>query len=135
MVNLIDFLLIRFTIDGETFFPWQGTLHSWKRTLDMETGCLCREVDWESAKGDRTRFTFERFSSFADDHVYCIKASATPLNHSKPIVIDSGLDLRTKTNGQHIQIPVDSWAEGQSLLHVNRQRLHLRLHLLHRRAQ
>ena len=120
VVNLIDFLLIRFTIDGETFFPWQGTLHSWKRTLDMETGCLCREVDWESAKGDRTRFTFERFSSFADDHVYCIKASATPLNHSKPIVIDSGLDLRTKTNGQHIQIPVDSWAEGQNLLHVNR---------------
>lgn len=119
VVNLIDFLLIRFSIDGETFFPWQGVLHKWKRTLDMETGRLCREVEWESAKGDLSRFTFERFASFADDHIYCIKATVTPLNHSKPVVIESGMELRTKTYGQHVQIPVDSSAEGQNLLHIN----------------
>lgn len=120
VVNLIDFLLIRFTVDGETFFPWEGKLLSWERTLDMASGCLRREVVWESAKGDRTRFSFERFSSFADDHVYALRASATPLNHSKPITILSGLDLRTKTNGQHIQIPVASGVEGDCLYHENR---------------
>lgn len=119
VINFIDFLLVRFTVDGEVFYPWEGNLISWKRTLDMESGCLRREVVWENSKGDRTRFFFERFASFDNDHVYCIRAEATPLNHSKQMTVTSGLDLRTKTNGQHVQIPVDSRVDGQNLFHEN----------------
>ena len=119
IINIIDFLLVRFEIDGETFYPWEGNLISWKRSLDLKRGCLSREVEWENEKGQRTRFVFERFSSFSDDHTYCITASATPLNYSAPVRIISGLDLRTKTNGQIITRPVSSAAEGEVIYHEN----------------
>lgn len=119
VINFIDFLLVRFTVDGEPFFPWEGKTISWERSLDMENGCLRREVVWENSKGDRTRFSFERFASFDNDHVYGIRADATPLNHHKTMTVTSGLDLRTKTNGQHVQIPIKSSVDGQNIFHEN----------------
>lgn len=99
-INLLDFLLIRFEIGGEIFYPWEGKVCSWKRWLDLSDGVLHREVVWENTKGQKTRFTFKRFASFADDHTYCMQASMEPLNYSAPVRIISGLDLRTKSNGQ-----------------------------------
>lgn len=114
-VNLLDFLLIRFEIGGEVFYPWEGTVHSWKRWLDMEDGALYREVVWENSKGQTTRFTFRRFASFADDHTYCIQAAAEPLDYSGTIRIISGLDLRTKSNGQIPQKSIDVGFDGPML--------------------
>lgn len=117
IINLIDFLLIRFSINGETFYPWEGKLIDWKRWLDIKTGCLHREVLWENSKGEQTRFCFQRFASFADDHVYVIKASCQPVNYSGTVEIFSGLDLRTKTNGQIVTTGVRSETEGHTLFH------------------
>ncbi len=117
IINLIDFLLIRFTVDGETFYPWEGKVLEWKRTLDMKNNCLTRYVLWENEKGDITEFRFERFSSFADDHIYAMKASCKPINHNKPISVMSGLDCRTKTYGQHTTVAQYSKADKNCLLH------------------
>ena len=120
IVDLIDFLLIRFSINGETFYPWEGNLISWKRWLDLSTGVLHRDVVWENSKGEQTEFCFERFASFADDHVYAIKASAKPLNYSGRIEITSGLDLRTKTNGQIITETLSAAGDEHRLIHEGR---------------
>ena len=56
VVNFADFLLLRFAINGETFYPWDGTLLSWERTLDMKSGRLLRQVRWQNSKGEITRF-------------------------------------------------------------------------------
>ncbi len=106
-INLLDFLLIRFEIDGEVFYPWQGTLHSWKRWLDLSDETLNREVIWETEKGQKSLFSFQRFASFSDDHTYCMKASIKPLNYTGTVRILSGIDFRTKSNGQHPQTRVD----------------------------
>lgn len=99
-INLLDFLLVRFEINGETFYPWEGKLYLWKRYLEFSDGVLTREVIWENTKGDKTRFKFKRFASFDDDHTYCMQVEMEPLNYSGSVKILSGMDLRTKSNGQ-----------------------------------
>ena len=99
VINFCDILLVRIEIDGETFYPWEGKLLEWERRLDFEKSCLTRTVLWENSKGDRTRICFERFASFANDHIYAQKIEITPENHNKEIKIISGADLRTKSNG------------------------------------
>ena len=98
-VNIADFLLLRFAINGETFYPWEGKLLDWKRTLDIRNNKLVREVLWENSKGERTRFVFERFASYADDHLFAIKASVIPENYDGEIEILSGIDTLTKSVG------------------------------------
>ncbi|MCD7818308.1 MAG: hypothetical protein LUH07_04565 [Lachnospiraceae bacterium] len=114
-INLLDFLLIRFEIGGEVFYPWEGTVHSWKRWLDLSDETLHREVVWENSKGQKSRISFRRFASFADDHTYCMQASIEPLNYSDTVSIYSGLDLRTKSNGQMPQKSLETGFEGQTL--------------------
>lgn len=111
VVNFADILLLRFSVNGETFYPWDGELLSWERSLDMKTGRLMRRVRWKNSRGEITAFTFERFSSFADDHLYAIRATATPENYTGVIEVLSGVDTMVKTNGQHICIPVSHAAE------------------------
>lgn len=114
-INLLDFLLIRFEINGEIFYPWEGKLLSWKRWLDLSDETLHREVVWENEQGQQSRLKFERFASFADDHVYCMRASVEPLNYTGTVRILSGLDLRTKSNGQIPQKRVAAGFCGHSL--------------------
>ena len=100
IINNVDFLLTRISIDGEAFYPWEGKILSWERYLDTETAVLTRKVRWENEKGDITDLVFERFSSFDNDHIYCIRVKITPVNHNKKIALMSGIDTRSKTTGQ-----------------------------------
>lgn len=102
VINNADFLLLRVSVDGETFYPWEGKVLFWERYLDMTNATLVRKVKWENTKGDVTEFEFKRFSSFANDHIYCIQVEITPLNHNKPISVISGIDTRVKTGGQKV---------------------------------
>ena len=115
VINNADFLLLRISIDGETFYPWEGKILSWERYLDMNRACLVRKVRWENSLGDITDFVFERFSSFDNDHIYCIKVDITPVNHSKSIKVLSGIDKRVKTCGQKITSIIDESANENSL--------------------
>ena len=117
VINLADFLYARVRIGGEDFLPWEGTLLSWERTLDIRENTLTRRVKWQNTQGDVTEFIFERFASFADDHVYCMRISVLPVNHCKPVEITSGIDLLTKTYGQHTTKGLRSSADNGRLLH------------------
>ena len=98
-VNIADFLLLRFSINGETFYPWEGKVLEWKRSLDMKDNRLMRKVLWENSKGEQTLFEFERFVSYADDHLSAVRVLITPENHSGKIEILSGIDTLTKSLG------------------------------------
>ena len=102
IINFADILLLRISIAGETFYPWEGEILSWERYIDTKRACLVRNVVWKNTQGHITELKFERFASLADDHVYCIKLEVTPMNHSKEIAVISGIDTRVKTNGQHV---------------------------------
>ena len=126
IVNFADPLAVRIKIDGETFYPWEGELLSWRRTLDTRHGVLQREVRWQNSKGQITHFLFERFASFADDHVYAQAVTVTPENYSAPIEILSGIDRTTKTNGQFVCLPIESEADGDTVQYTELSGEHFR---------
>ena len=101
-VNIADALFLRFKINGVTFFPWEGKVLSWERKLDMENARLIRNVRWESPNGEITGFEFERFVSYADDHLVFVKCNVTPENYDGVIQIQSGIDSVTKSSGWRI---------------------------------
>lgn len=101
-VNLVDFLMIRFQIGDKTFYPWDGEILFWERSLDTEEAVLKREVAWKDDEGNITDFSFERFASYEDEHLYCMRAQARPRNHSLPITILSGIDTAVRTGGQKV---------------------------------
>ena len=106
VINNVDFLLIRISVNGETFYPWEGEVLQWERYLDMTTATLTRKVRWKNSNGDITDFEFERFSSFENDHIYCIRVKITPVNHNGKITVMSGTDIRSKTTGQKAIQPI-----------------------------
>ena len=101
-INFADILLVRFTVGGETFYPWEGKILQWRRYLDVDSAMLVREVLWESPQGRKTRFRFERFASYEDTHLYVMRCSALPIGHAVPVEVVSGIDKKVRTNGQRI---------------------------------
>ena len=101
-VNMPDFTMVRVEIGGKTFFPWEGEIKEWSRTLDPASAVLHRRVLWDDGDGNVTELTFERFASFACDNLFCQRVVVKPVNHSLPVRIVSGADTAVKTGGQFI---------------------------------
>lgn len=114
-VNFADILTVFVEIGGARFDLLEGNLVSFERSLEYATGVLTRKVVWEDGKGNRTELVFERFSSFADDHVYCQRVTVRPLNHSLPVAIGSGVELRTKTMGQIVTKTLSRAGSGDTV--------------------
>lgn len=106
-INLPDFLLIRFTVGDRVFYPWEGEILSWKRTLDTKNASLIREIRWKDANGNITDFSFIRFASYADKHKYVQRAVARPVNHNLAVKAISGVDTEVRTNGQKILVNIE----------------------------
>lgn len=99
-INVADLVFARIEVNGVTFYPWEGRILRWERTLDPADAVLRRTVEWDNGRGELTRFEFERFASFEDQHLYCQRIAVTPLNHSVPVRVLTGIDTRVKTGGQ-----------------------------------
>ena len=99
-INFADILLVRFTVDGCTFYPWEGTILEWERYLDVSREVLVRRVTWKDSNGNVMKFTFERFASYADEHLYVMRCTAEPINHTAVITVSSGIDKKVRTGGQ-----------------------------------
>lgn len=107
-INLVDFLLIRFKIGDQYFFPWEGKINSWIRYIDTHDGSLNREVVWDDGQGRLTKLTYKRYASFDNNHHYVIEANLTKLNHDLPCVVESGIDYWVKSNGQKKSVLLDA---------------------------
>jgi len=101
-INMHDFLTVKINIGEKTFYPWEGRIVRWSRTLNPSTAIYKRELIWDDGDGNRTELVFERFASFADEHLYCQRIKIRPINHSLPIKLMSGIDTSIKTGGQFI---------------------------------
>jgi trehalose/maltose hydrolase-like predicted phosphorylase len=101
-VNMPDFLLIKIIIGNKIFYPWEGKILEWERELDSSKAIYLRKVIWQDEDGNKTKFEFERFASFNNEHLYCQRLKIVPLNHSKSISVISGIDTLVKTSGQKI---------------------------------
>jgi len=112
-VNVSDFTAIRLFSDGEELRPWTAKIISWERHFTFSDGGLVRRVVYEDKKGNRTRFTFKKWASFADDHLILQELSVEKLGHDAPIEVRLGVDTLVKTEGQKVSKASSSQTLGQ----------------------
>lgn len=100
--NFPDVTCIPLEINGRPFRMDLGTLHSYRRTLNLKTGEVTRFIDWEGPTGERLELTFRRIVSKADEHVLGAKITVRPLSGPVRIRLESGIDGQmTNTGSQH----------------------------------
>lgn len=99
--NAADVTNIEITLNGERFDMTQGKLLHYNRELNLKTGLLKREVQWESPKGARYALKFERIVSLKRLHTIAMRVTVLPEAHAV-ICFRSGIDGRTTCDGsQH----------------------------------
>lgn len=93
MVNSVDWLYTRITIDGEQLNINKATIKDFRRELDLKTGILNRSFIWKLNSGKELKLEFERFLSMEDVHLAGQRISITPINFNGDIEIISGIDF------------------------------------------
>jgi len=78
LANAPDWLPMVIHLDGERFSLASGKALSYRRTVDLYTGVLRREVTWMSPSGKIAAIVFERFASLADPHTLLIRCQIIP---------------------------------------------------------
>jgi len=78
LANAPDWLPLSVYVDGERFALDCGTVHDYRRALDLRSGALTRAVRWESPGGRAARITFERCTSLADEHLLLLRCRVVP---------------------------------------------------------
>lgn len=116
VINIADILPVRIAVNGETFYPWEGKVLHWDRTLCEKDETLVRTVEWENAQGNRVLLKFERFASWSDMHLYCQRVSVTTLNFEGEVGILAGIDTNVKTCGQKTAVQREISFEEEGVL-------------------
>ena len=93
LVNAVDWLYTRISLDGEQRDIAACTISDFSRRLDLRTGVLTREFTWTTRTGKRLHLTFRRFTSMSQSHIACQRVTLRPLNFSGAARVESGLDF------------------------------------------
>lgn len=91
VINVSNGKIMRLLVDDEPFDIRYGTLRSHERTLDLAAGVLRRELEWESASGQRVRVRSTRLVSFTQRAVAAIRYEVEPIGASSRVVVQSEL--------------------------------------------
>ena len=91
VVNATDGSIIRLFVDDEPFSLATATLRSFERVLDMGTGVLSRELEWETSRGRRVLVRSRRLASLEDRHLVAMTYEVTALDEAVRITISSEL--------------------------------------------
>jgi alpha,alpha-trehalose phosphorylase len=91
IINVTNGKLIRLLVDDEPFDLRYGTLRRHERVLDMQTGTLTREVEWESPAGQGVRVRSQRLVSLTQRAVAAISYEVEVLDRKALLVIQSEL--------------------------------------------
>lgn len=95
IVNSVDWLHVRLTLDNELLDLAQSKFTNFVRTLDMRTGTLTREFVWVTRGGKQLQLRFSRFLSMETATLGGQRIEMLPLNFSGTIGIQAGLSFET----------------------------------------
>lgn len=93
MVNAVDWLHTRISIDGETLDLAKSEFSEFTRELDFKRGTYLRSFIWQLSDGKRVKLTFERFVSMNVSNLGCQRIVFEPVNFSGEVVVRTGLDF------------------------------------------
>ncbi|MBI9049687.1 MAG: hypothetical protein JEZ00_09725 [Anaerolineaceae bacterium] len=93
MLNTVDWLYTRISIDDETLDLANCRFSSFRRELDFRSGELRREFIWETKSGKQLKLVFSRLVSMTNKEQAFQRVDFLPLNFSSKIQITSGLNF------------------------------------------
>jgi alpha,alpha-trehalose phosphorylase len=91
IVNATDGTVVRLFVDDEPFDLATAKVHRFERRLDLRTGVLHREVEWETRRGQRMLVCSRRLASFEHRHLAAFHYEVTALDSPVRITISSEL--------------------------------------------
>ncbi|WP_298841624.1 glycoside hydrolase family 65 protein [Clostridium sp.] len=101
MVNSVDWLYTRITIDGEQLDLNSVSFCEFRRILDLKEGTLTREFIWNTRSGKRLKVKFLRFLNMESTHEGFQRIIFEPINFSGNIDIIMALDFGTIQTTKH----------------------------------
>lgn len=101
MVNAVDWLYTRISIDGEKLDMNTARLAGFVRTLDFKTGVLTREFTVTTDAGKSVKFVFERFLNMENSSEGYQKITAEAAGCEADIAITFGLDFNIVHGKKH----------------------------------
>ncbi len=134
-VNITNWLPVSFRIEDGPWFEFSPEsvfqIRDARRTLDMHSGTLTRELLLEDVEGRLTRLLSSRFVGMEDPHRAGLRYSVTPLNYS------GTLELRSSLRGDHKNAGVKRYndLEQQHLVACSEEVRNAQLHLVVRTTQ
>jgi maltose phosphorylase len=93
MVNSVDWVYTRLTVDGEQLDLAKSKVTDFTRCLDLKAGLLTRSFTWHTASGKTLKVAFSRFVSMDAPHLGCQRVTFQALDFSGPIEVTAGLDF------------------------------------------
>lgn len=135
IINVTNGKLIRLLVEDEPFDLRYGQLRHHERTLDLRTGTLTREVEWESPAGRGIKVRSVRMVSLTQRAIAAIRYEVEVLDAPALLVVQSELvaneQLPPKEDGDprveaalHDPLVSESFRAGESsatLIHSTRQ--------------
>jgi len=94
IVNATDGSIIRLFVDDEPFSLATAKVRRFERELDLRTGVLRREVEFETARGHRLVIRSSRLASFEHRHLAAMAYEVEALDEAVSVVISSAIDTR-----------------------------------------
>jgi len=92
MLNVTDAKIIELSIEGHPFHLNAGTIHRYRRQLDMKSGILHREIEWESPAGHRVLLQIRRMVTLRHKHLAAVDYKVTALNFEGTVTFLSAMD-------------------------------------------
>ncbi|MEK5256013.1 glycosyl hydrolase family 65 protein [Paenibacillus sp. FSL F4-0125] len=93
MVNAVDWLYTRITMNGEQLDLAKSKISDYVRKLDLRSGTYRRELIWHLNDGKSLKVVFTRLVSMTMSHLGLQRVEFEPLNFSGSVDICAGLDF------------------------------------------
>ena len=86
-----DWTDLAMTFDGHPFGS-DGALGGYRRSLDMRSGILEREVLWQASESGVVKIGFRRLVSMAQPHLAALEVVLTALTNPLELWLETGID-------------------------------------------
>lgn len=93
MVNAVDWLYTRITVNGEQLDLAKSKISDYVRKLDLRSGTYRRELIWHLNDGKSLKVVFTRLVSMTMSHLGLQRVEFEPLNFSGSVDVCAGLDF------------------------------------------
>lgn len=88
MVNSVNWLAAKISIDGEVLDLNRSDIRDYERVLDLKNGLLTRKLVWVTKSGKETALVFERFLSMSRMNVGAQRITLTAANYEGGVSVE-----------------------------------------------